>query len=82
MVIQVQKKSKGSIHYPGISENQCTASFVQVQSITLHGKVYPKNYLTHADLVKGGKLLVELATSLITSGVFKPENQPFRLSTK
>ena len=43
-----------------IEANNVSAENIYIQSVTLHGKAYAKNYIKHTDIVKGGKLVLEM----------------------
>ncbi|MGV3640593.1 MAG: GH92 family glycosyl hydrolase [Adhaeribacter sp.] len=53
---------------------------VYIQSATLNGKVYPLNYLRHADLTRGGKLELVMGPSPAKSRGTGLADRPFSLS--
>jgi predicted alpha-1,2-mannosidase len=54
---------------------------VYLRSITLNGRNIPKNYITHDELRKGGKLLFEMAQQPNRSRGTGEKNYPYSMST-
>ncbi|MGY4386366.1 putative alpha-1,2-mannosidase [Pedobacter sp. UYP24] len=53
---------------------------VYIQSATLNGKAYTKNYITHADLTNGGVLKLEMSKKPNENRGLLPEDKPFSLT--
>lgn len=51
-----------------------------VDEILLNGSKYEKNYITHADLQKGGKIIYKMSNTRNKSRGTKPGSYPFSLS--
>ncbi|MEE1945304.1 GH92 family glycosyl hydrolase [Pedobacter sp. KR3-3] len=56
------------------------ASHVYIKSATLNGKPYTHNYISHADLVSGGTLKLEMDTKPATNRGLHKEDKPFSLT--
>lgn len=48
-----------------------------IQAITLNGKNYTKSYIMHSDLVKGGKMVIQMGAQPSTSWGSKKEDRPY-----
>jgi predicted alpha-1,2-mannosidase len=53
---------------------------VYIQSATLNGKPYTKNYITHSDLIKGGILKLEMSNKPNEQRGLSAEDKPFSLT--
>jgi len=65
-----------------INAPQNNTENVYVDKITLGGKVYDKNYITHSDLLKGGKLQFDMTKTPNKSRGTSPESFPYSFSNK
>ena len=54
----------------------------RVKKVTLDGKVYGKNYITHSDLMKGGKLQFDMTKTPNKTRGTSPESFPYSFSNK
>lgn len=63
-----------------ISAPQNSTDNVYINKITLNGKVYDKNYISHSDLLKGGKLQFDMAKTPNKSRGTKLESFPYSYS--
>ena len=54
---------------------------VYIQSATLNGKPYTRNYIRHQDIVNGGVLRFEMGSKPATDRGIKEEDKPFSLSS-
>jgi predicted alpha-1,2-mannosidase len=54
---------------------------VYIQSATLNGKPYTRNYIRHEDIVNGGVLRFEMGSKPATDRGTKEEDKPFSLSS-
>jgi len=63
-----------------ISAPQNSTDNVYINKITLNGKVYDKNYISHSDLLKGGKLQFDMAKTPNKSLGTKLESFPYSYS--
>lgn len=50
---------------------------IYIQRMTLNGKPYTKSYLLHADIVKGGKLVIEMGNKPSTAWGINTTDRPF-----
>lgn len=50
---------------------------IYIQQITLNGQRYTKSYLLHEDIMKGGKLVIDMGPSPSTTWGVKPADRPF-----
>lgn len=57
------------------AENNNTSN-IYIQSAKLNGETYEKSYLSHADLMKGGTLILEMGLQPSYSWATKAENRP------
>ncbi len=55
---------------------------VYIQSATLNGTVYTKNYITHEDIQKGGKLVLQMGPKPALERGLAPSDKPFSLSLR
>lgn len=53
---------------------------VYIQSATLNGKSYTKNYITHSDLIKGGVLKLEMSNKPNEQRGLSADDKPFSLT--
>ncbi|RZL17921.1 MAG: glycoside hydrolase family 92 protein, partial [Pedobacter sp.] len=53
---------------------------VYIQSATLNGKPYTKNYITHSDLIKGGVLKLEMSNKPNEQRGLSADDKPFSLT--
>lgn len=53
---------------------------VYIQSATLNGKVYTKNFINHSDLIKGGVLKLEMSNKPNEQRGLAEEDKPFSLT--
>ena len=58
------------------------ASNVYIQSATLNGRPFTRNYLTHSDIVNGGSLKMEMSSQPNVNRGLAEEDKPFSLSQK
>ena len=58
-----------------VKENNAVNKYIQ--SITLNGKPYTKSYLSHQDLMKGGKLVIEMGSRPSATWGVAPADRPF-----
>jgi len=65
-----------------ISAPQNNTENVYIDKITLDGKVYGKNYITHSDLLKGGKLQFDMTKTPNKTRGTSPESFPYSFSDK
>lgn len=63
-----------------IAAPQNSAENVYIEKTTLNGKVYNKNYLSHTDLMKGGKLQFDMAKTPNKSRGTSTESFPYSYS--
>ncbi|WP_199141158.1 GH92 family glycosyl hydrolase [Pedobacter sp. ASV12] len=56
------------------------ASHVYIKSATLNGKPYTRNYISHADLVSGGTLKLEMDSQPARNRGLHKEDKPFSLT--
>ncbi|WP_229214413.1 GH92 family glycosyl hydrolase [Dyadobacter flavalbus] len=63
------------IEAKGVSE-----SAYYIQSATLNGKVFTKNFLTHDEVVNGGKLVLQMGTEPSKTRGTQPADEPFSVS--
>ncbi|HZK97121.1 MAG TPA: GH92 family glycosyl hydrolase [Prolixibacteraceae bacterium] len=55
---------------------------VYVDKITLDGKVYGKNYITHSDIMKGGKIQFDMTKTPNKTRGTSPESFPYSFSNE
>lgn len=60
---------------PGVSDKKC-----YVQSIKLNGNTYDKMYITHEDILKGGKLEFKMSSSPNKRRGLGVDNKPYSLT--
>ena len=65
-----------------ISAPQNKTENVYIDKVTLDGKVYGKNYITHSDLMKGGKLQFDMTKTPNKTRGTSPESFPYSFSNK
>ncbi len=65
-----------------ISAPQNSTENVYVDKITLDGAVYDKNYITHTDLLKGGKLQFDMSKTPNKSRGTSPASFPYSFSNR
>ncbi len=65
-----------------ISAPQNSTENVYVDKITLNGVVYDKNFITHSDLLKGGKLQFEMSKVPGKTRGIAPESFPYSFSDR
>ncbi|WP_295121501.1 GH92 family glycosyl hydrolase [uncultured Chitinophaga sp.] len=53
---------------------------VYIQSATLNGKPYTKHYITHGDIMTGGKLWLQMGPNPATNRGLAEEDKPFSVS--
>jgi predicted alpha-1,2-mannosidase len=53
-----------------------------IGSVTINGKLYNKNYIRYADIIKGGKMVFKLQNVPNKKWAAKPTNQPLGLSAQ
>ena len=63
-----------------ISAPQNSTANVYIDKITLNGKVYDKNYISHSELLKGGKLQFDMAKTPNKTRGTKLESFPYSYS--
>jgi putative alpha-1,2-mannosidase len=56
------------------------ATHVYIKSATLNGKPYSHNFITHADLINGGILKLEMDTKPALTRGLAPDDAPFSLT--
>ncbi|MCE7058761.1 GH92 family glycosyl hydrolase [Dyadobacter sp. CY343] len=76
ITIRGTKGSKFSIVANGVSDNA-----PYIQSATLNGKPFNRSYLTHQEIVKGGKLVLQMGPKPNTKWATEPVSAPFSLSS-
>ena len=75
MTLTLENGNKLEINAPNNSPEN-----VYINSITLDGAAYTKNYLTHSDLMKGGKLRFDMTKLPNKSRGTSPESFPYSFS--
>jgi len=65
-----------------INAPQNNTENVYVDKVSLDGKVYGKNYITHSDLMKGGKLQFDMTKTPNKTRGTSPESFPYSFSNK
>jgi predicted alpha-1,2-mannosidase len=75
VVLNSGNGKKFTIEAKGVSESE-----YYIQSATLNGKVFTRNFLTHDEIVKGGKLILQMGTEPNKVRGSKPIDEPFSLS--
>jgi len=75
VTIQSDNGKKFIIEAKGVS-----GSAYYIQSATLNGKVFTRNFLTHHEIVNGGKLILKMGTEPNKTRGSKPGDEPFSLS--
>ena len=63
-----------------IEANNNSKTNVYIQSATLNGKPYTRNYLTHSDIVKGGILKLKMGNQPALDRGIAENDKPFSLS--
>ncbi|KQS33386.1 GH92 family glycosyl hydrolase [Dyadobacter sp. Leaf189] len=76
MTIQGAKGRKFSVIAKNVADNA-----PYIQSATLNGKPFSRTYLTHEEIVKGGKLILQMGTEPNKKWGSEAANAPFSLST-
>ncbi len=77
MTIHLENGKKVEINAP---DNTYETRYVS--DIRLNGKSYPKNYLTHADLMKGAKIDFTMSETPNTKRGTRPSDFPYSFSNK
>jgi putative alpha-1,2-mannosidase len=54
-----------------------SAENIYIQRMTLNGKPYTKSYLLHADILKGGKLIMEMGRKPSMEWGIKTADRPY-----
>lgn len=75
MVIQLENGNRFEISAPKLTDKN-----VYVHSAYLNGKLYDKAYITHEDILKGGKLHFEMASKPNKKRVFSDDQKPYSLT--
>lgn len=63
-----------------IKSNNAGKNNRYISSLKLNGKTYPKNYLTHEDLLEGANLLFDMSSSPNTQRGVSPSDAPYSFS--
>ncbi len=75
ITLNLENGKKFVIEAPANDKNH-----VYIQSATLNGKVYTKNFITHADLTNGGILKLEMSNKPNEQRGLQEEDKPFSLT--
>jgi predicted alpha-1,2-mannosidase len=75
MTIMGDKGKKFVIEAKGVSDDA-----PYIQSGTLNGKTFTRTYLTHEEILNGGKLILQMGTKPNKSWATTPADAPFSLS--
>jgi putative alpha-1,2-mannosidase len=76
LTVTMEDGKKMVIDAPGNSEKN-----LYVQSASLNGQAYPKNWISHQDLQKGGHLVFKMGATPEKSRGTQPSAFPYSYST-